>query len=171
MTDRIERIEIGTVSRPHGVTGEVKVRLAPEFVDALDTDAIKRVYLNDAEAPVNVLGCRVHQEALLLRLAGVTTRNAAETLRGVRVSLDERDLPELGDGEYYAHELIGFDVRDEEGQSLGELTEVLATGSNDVYVVVNDGVELLLPAIESCIQDIDFDTRIMTVRVPDGLAP
>jgi 16S rRNA processing protein RimM len=166
---RITRIEIGSVSRPHGIQGEVKIQLLAEFVGSLDTTAIARVYLDDAETPTGVRGCREHQGALLLRLDNVLTRNDAEAMRGVRVSLSDDDLPDLEDGEYYAHDLIGLEVRDDAGVVLGELVDVLATGSNDVYVVARDGGELLLPAIESCIKSIDFDDGIITVVVPDGL--
>ncbi|MCS7056114.1 MAG: ribosome maturation factor RimM [Thermoflexales bacterium] len=158
---------VGKVSRPHGIAGEIKVQLAPEYEGVLD--GVGRIYLNDAEHPYRLLACRPHQGGVLLRLERVTTRNAAEALRGARVLIRTSDLPVLPPGEYYAYQLIGLRVVRESGEVLGELSEVLRTGSNDVYVVKTAMGELLLPAIESVIRSIDLATGTMTVVVPEGL--
>jgi 16S rRNA processing protein RimM len=162
-------LEIGTISRPHGIAGEVKVQTFPEYLGALE--GVKRIYLNGSAQPTLIQSNRPHQNALLLKLEGVNTRNDAEALRGARVSIKVRELPKLGEGEYYSHELVGMHIVDEAGQDLGELTEVLATGSNDVYVVrTSAGKELLLPVIESVIRKIDLQARIINVVVPEGLS-
>jgi 16S rRNA processing protein RimM len=161
-------LEIGIISRPHGITGEVKVQTSPEFLTALE--GVRRVYLDDSPEGRRIDSYRIHQNAILLRLQGVGTRSAAEELRGVRISIRTRDLPKLSEGEFYAHELTGLRVIDETGQTVGEIREVLATGSNDVYIVaLPDGKELLLPAIESVIRKVDLDARVMNVIIPDGL--
>jgi len=162
-----ERLHIGSVSRPHGILGEIKVHLAPEYVGALE--GVQLVYVNDEAAPKRVRHYREHQGAALLKLAGVNDRNAAELLRGARIAIVVDDLPGLPEGEYYAHQLVGLQVRRETGEALGTLTEVLATGSNDVYIVKTQTGELLLPAIESVIKTVDFGAGIMTVAVPEGL--
>lgn len=160
-------LAIGKVSRPHGIAGEIKVQLAPEYDGVLE--AVRRVYLNDAEHPYRVLAQRAHQGGVLLRLERVATRNAAEALRGARVLIRTSDLPDLPPGEYYTYQLIGLRVVRESGEALGELSEVLRTGSNDVYVVKTADGELLLPAIESVIRGIDLEAGTMTVIVPPGL--
>ena len=164
-------LEIGIISRPHGITGEVKVQTSPEFLTALE--GLRRVYLDDLPEPRRIESHRIHQNSILLKLQGVSTRNDAEALRGVRVSIRTHELPKLAEGEYYSHQLVGLRVVDENGQDLGELREVLATGSNDVYVITTpdgpDGKELLLPAIESVIRKVDLDARIINVVVPNGL--
>jgi 16S rRNA processing protein RimM len=161
-------IEIGVITRPHGITGEVKVQTSPGYLGALE--GIKRVYLNNSPTGTSINGQRIHQNAILLRLEGVDTRNAAEVLRGTSISIKVPELPRLAEGEYYAHELVGLKVQDVEGKELGQVSEVLATGSNDVYIIkTSEGRELLLPAIESVIRKIDFDASVMTVIVPEGL--
>ena len=169
MQDRDTTIVIGQITRPHSISGEVKVQLDEGFDGAFD-EGLPRVYLNGSDKPLRVLAMRPHQGALLLRLEGVVTRNDAEALRGASVSIRTEDLPELDDDEYYAHDLVGLTVARESGDVLGELVEVLSTGSNDVYVVRRpDGGELLLPVIDSCVKAIDMDARVITVIVPDGL--
>lgn len=168
MTESLHKfLAIGKVSRPHGIAGEIKVQLAPEYEGVLE--AVRRVYLNDAEHPYRVLAQRAHQGGVLLRLERVATRNAAEALRGARVLIRTSDLPDLPPGEYYTYQLIGLRVVRESGEALGELSEVLRTGSNDVYVVKTADGELLLPAIESVIRGIELEAGTMTVIVPPGL--
>jgi 16S rRNA processing protein RimM len=76
----------------------------------------------------------------------------------------------LAEGEYYFHELIGLSVNDEEGKALGELTEIIQTGANDVYVVTDaSGGELLLPAIPDVIKDIDLVSKSIKVHILPGL--
>lgn len=143
------------------------MQLAPEYAGVFGS--VGRVYLNDAAHPYRVLSHRAHQGGVLLRLERVATRNAAEALRGARVLICTGDLPALPPGEYYAYQLVGLRVVRESGEALGELSEVLRTGSNDVYVVKTANGELLLPAIESVIRAIDLDAGTMTVVVPAGL--
>jgi 16S rRNA processing protein RimM len=161
-------LEIGIISRPHGITGEVKVQTSPEYLTALE--GVRRVYLDESPEARRIESYRIHQGAILLKLQGVSTRNDAEDMRGVHVSIRTHELPRLAEGEYYSHELVGLRVVDETEQTVGEIREVLATGSNDVYIVaLPDGKELLLPAIESVIRKVDLDTRVMYVVIPDGL--
>ncbi|HEY3340909.1 MAG TPA: ribosome maturation factor RimM [Anaerolineae bacterium] len=133
-------------------------------------EGVRRVYLDDSPEAQPIESYRLHQNAILLRLQGVSSRSDAEALRGVRVSIRTHELPKLGEGEYYSHDLVGLHVVDETEQTVGEIREVLATGSNDVYIItMPDGKELLLPAIESVIRKIDLVTRVMNVVIPDGL--
>jgi 16S rRNA processing protein RimM len=164
-------LEIGMVTRPHGILGEVRVLVPPEYAAPLTR--VKRVYLSrgdGAPEPRALRGGRVHQNVLLLKLEGVETRNDAEALRGARVSVDVGELPEPQSGAYYQHQLLGLKVITADGVELGALDEVLTTGANDVYVVKTGGRELLLPAIESVIREIDLDAGLMRVIVPAGLS-
>jgi len=167
-------MEIGVVTRPHGILGEVRVQVPLEYAEALL--AVADVYV---EAPVarepaqkrrrRVQASRMHQDVWLLKLEDVDTRDAAETLRGAFISVQVEDLPDLDDEGYYIHELLGLRVVATDGLELGELVEVLMTGANDVYVVKGGGREVLLPAIPSVILQVDLDAGVMTVSVPDGL--
>ncbi|MCX6019909.1 MAG: ribosome maturation factor RimM [Chloroflexi bacterium] len=160
---------IGRITRPHGIVGEVKVQLEPEYLDALDPKHVRRVYLGDADAATGVKSARMHQGAMLLKLEGVDDRNAAEAMRATLVRLDRQDLPALPTGEFYATDLVGMHVFDMDGVELGVLAEVLATGSNDVFVVTRPQGELLLPVIDSCVKEIDPAALRIRVVVPDGL--
>jgi 16S rRNA processing protein RimM len=162
-------IEVGRVARPHGVAGEIKVAVPGDFLDVINH--IETVFLGRNHTPKRVLASREHQHAWLLMLDGVTSRDAAEALRGQSVWITDEDLPELDDGQYYEFELLGLRaIEANTGATLGEIVEVLATGSNDVYVIRKaDGRDLLLPAIESVVKLIDLDAGTVSVVIPDGL--
>lgn len=166
-TTQTQLLTIGTIARPHGIAGEVKVQLAPGYAGALQ--GVRRVYLAGDDTPCRVLKYREHQGAALLKLDRLATRNDAEAVRGVRVAIRVSDLPPLPAGAYYTHQLVGLQVVRQSGDPIGELSEVLATGSNDVYVVKTSTGELLLPALESVILSVDLEGRTMRVAVPEGL--
>ena len=85
-------------------------------------------------------------------------------------SIDREQAVPLAENENFIVDLIDMDVYDEEENRLGTLTDVLQTGANDVYVVeADEGKEILLPAIPSCILDVDVEAAKMIVRIPEGL--
>ena len=116
-----------------------------------------------------VRGVRTHQKTLLLALEGIRTRNQADALRDKLLEVPEDDLPDLEEDAYYRFEIIGMWVVDEDGQSLGQIEELIETGSNDVYVVRDADTELLIPAIDSVIKEVNVAENRMTVALLAGL--
>jgi 16S rRNA processing protein RimM len=76
-------------------------------------------------------------------------------------------LPPTESNEFYWYQLIGLEVVDTEGQKLGTLEEIIETGSNDVYVVRRGREEILVPAIEEVVREVDLQRRLMTVDLPE----
>ncbi len=159
---------IGEVLKPHGVRGEVRVLPhtdVPERFTWLET-----VYLGEENPrPVAVEMARLHQNIVLVKLAGYDDRDAAETLRGELLQVPETEAIPLEEGEYFLYQLEGLAVFSDEGQHLGELTQVLETGANNVFVVSGADGEILLPDIEEVILDIDFENGRITVHLLPGL--
>jgi 16S rRNA processing protein RimM len=88
------------------------------------------------------------------------------------VYVHRKEIPELPEGEYYQHQLLGLRVEAEDGQDLGQLEEILPTGANDVYLIrLPNGRELLLPAIAGILLDVNFQAKTMRVRVLPGSMP
>ncbi len=154
---------VGRLLRPHGVDGEIRMEVLTDFPERLRKG--RRVYLGAEHRPVKLAGVRGADHALLIRLEGIADRDQAELLRGKEVAIQTESLPSLPEGEYYHHQLIGLQVVDETGTDLGALDQILETGANDVYLVkTRDGAELLLPAIEEVVLNVDLENRRMTVR-------
>jgi len=131
----------------------------------------KQVYLGDQfEAiPYPLESYRWHKDNVLLTLTGITNRNQAESLKGQLVQVPIEEAMPLPDGVYYHYQLVGLEVVTTTGERLGILSEVLETGANDVYVVDNDGQELLLPATAEVVRSIDLEKTQMVVEVIEGL--
>jgi 16S rRNA processing protein RimM len=160
-------LAIGRVVRPFGIRGELKVELLTEYPEQLGR--LRTVYLGPQAEPRTVEGVRLHQDAALFKLVGCDDRTTAEALRGVLVQIAWEDAVPLEEDEYYEHQIVGLTVVEEDGTLLGRVTEIISTGANDVYVVVGPEGELLLPAIESVILEIDLEADQMVVHMLDGL--
>lgn len=111
--------------------------------------------------PRRVREVEASSRGLVLHLAGIETRDAADALRQKYLEADPLPLP---DGSYYWHELIGLVARDPRGMVLGVVTDVFRAGENEVYVVTDaDGGELLVPALRSVVPEIDVAAGAMVV--------
>ncbi|NLA57288.1 MAG: 16S rRNA processing protein RimM [Firmicutes bacterium] len=165
-------VVIGEITRPHGVQGAVKVLPHTDYPERFDS--LTEVYIgtDDAEPELmsfSLLGWQKGQ--LICRVGEIDSRDAAEKLRGKLLLVPREDAVQLPEGYYYVFDLVGLAVHTEDGQYLGRLKEVLQPGANDVYVVEPaDGKgEILLPAIEDVVLDVDLREGRMLVRLLPGL--
>jgi 16S rRNA processing protein RimM len=159
---------VGRVTKPHGVRGEMRV--APMADDATRFGRLERVYLDEEGSRwANVESARIHKGLALLKLEGYDSREDVDALREAWLFVAAEDADPLGQGEYYLYQLIGLTVQDEDGHLLGELVEVIETGANNVFVVEGEDGQLLLPDIPDVVQEIDFSTGAMTVRLLPGM--
>ena len=129
-----------------------------------------QLYAGESHQPLFINTLRTSNQALLISFAGIETPEAAGLYRNTLVYVRAEDRPELPEGDYYHHQLLGMQVVREDGEILGEVTQILQTGSNDVYVVTTQtGKEILLPAIDPVMLNVDLDKREITVRILPGL--
>ena len=118
----------------------------------------------DAEA-TKITAVESGGKSLVLYLAAIGTREAAEEATGRYLEAGTRELPE---GTYYWDQLIGLQVVDSEGQDLGELAEVFRAGGNEVYRIVGPEGERLVPALRSVVLSVDLEAGRMTVAPDDA---
>ncbi|MDQ3247694.1 MAG: ribosome maturation factor RimM [Chloroflexota bacterium] len=165
-------LAVGLITSLHGIKGELKIELHTDFPERFVPNTL--LYIGEALLEKKVVSARPHKNQLLLMLAGVNTREAAEALRGQWLFIAEADAVELEQDSYWVHDIVGMTVQTEEGRRLGTVGEVLFTGANEVYVVqtdatVNGGKALLLPAIADVVQAVDLVAARITVRLLPGL--
>lgn len=161
-------LAVGRLRRSHGVTGEILMDVLTDFPERLQVG--KTVYVGDVHEEMQIIGIRGHDRELIVRLQGISTPEEVAPYRNRLVFVKASELPELPEGEFYHHQLLDLSVVNEEQVVLGKLESILETGANDVYVVKTpEGKELLLPAIEEVILEVDLAKRQMTVRPPEWL--
>ncbi len=161
-----KRIEVGQIVGVHGIAGEVKIQHWCD--DATVFLNLKKVWFNGAWHQLHTP--RQHKNIILCKLECVADRNAAEQLRMCVLEADRAQLPPLPEGRYYICDLIGLQVITDTGRVLGTLSDVLETGSNQVYEVTSpDKKKYYLPAIESVILDTDLNSGVLSVHLLEGL--
>lgn len=170
---------IGRVLKAHANDGEVKV--APETDDPARFEPLGRVHLGRAPAqatPRRVESVR-HQTTkrgplVLLKLEGVDDRTSAEALRRQQVYAAENDLPPLGEGEAFIHDLVGLEVVTEEGQHLGTVESVEQVPAHDVFVIAREGDDeeddpAMIPGVEEFVREVDLENNRLVVRLIEGM--
>jgi 16S rRNA processing protein RimM len=158
--------------RPHGLGGALRCRILSEHPERFAS--LPRVYAGDPLRLYRVRSARLEGEragTVLITLAGVSTLEQAEALRGSYLWVREADAVPLGPGEYYSHQIVGLEVFTTAGEPLGRVREILSTGANDVYIVEGPRGEILLPAIASVVKEIDVAAGRMRVELLEGLLP
>jgi 16S rRNA processing protein RimM len=167
-----ETLLIGAIVAPFGVRGQVKVRAYTAHVEHLRR-RIRLVYVGPERREYTLQKVIEHKPGLLvLSLGGVTTREAAEDLRGQEVAIRESEAAPLEAGEYFIHQLYGLAVVAEDGAPIGRVREVLETGANEVLVVARpDQPDALLPMIHDVVQELDIPGGRVVVRLIEGLLP
>ena len=165
-----EFLVVGKLGKPHGVRGEIVMDIFTDFPERLKQGVT--VYVGEQYLPLQITNVRSHSRGILLSFEGYQSRVEAAELRNLLIQVPTADRPELPNGEYYHHQLLGLHVIDENGTRLGHITAILETGANDVYVIQSEsGAEMLIPAIESVVEDIDLEEKQVKVHLLPGLLP
>ena len=159
---------IGEILRAHGVRGELKVY--PLTHNPRRFKKLSEVILQRGCETVRmpVRRADVQPDIVVLSLEGIDTREQAERYRGYEVRVERAAVPLLGPDTYYYFELEGMRVF-EGDVFLGELTQIVQTGANDVYVVKGPRGEVCIPALKSVVKQVDVEEKRMQVELPPGL--
>ncbi len=162
-------ITVGRIVAPHGVRGEVRVRLETDFPERFE--GLRQAYLvqTGRVKAIRITGRRPHRGGMLVMLEGVDTLDAAARLRGAAIAVSRGEAVPLEPGRYYLFEIVGLRVRTVDGRSLGVVAEVMQGPANDVYVVRGDGGEILIPALREVVRQIDRNAGEMVVALSPGL--
>lgn len=168
-----EYIEVGKIVNTHGVKGELKI--IPTTDDPKRFELLEEIFVNTKEGPISykVDNVRYLKNFVLLKLKGIDDMTQAERLKTCVLKIP-RDLAlPLGENEYYIGDLYNMKVLTDDGEDLGEIIDILFTGSNDVYIVKNkanpNSKEILIPAIKQCILNVDIKENTMIVHLLEGL--
>ena len=165
----LEYLSIGQIVNIHGVHGEVKIYPLTDDMNRFKKLTELYVEAKGELKAYEIESVKFLSSTVVIKLKGVDTVEAAQALRNLYVKIERNKAVKLPKHSYFICDLIGVLVFDVDGNCLGEVSDVMHTGSNDVYVVKNEKKEILVPALKSIILDVDMEKRTMLVDLPEGL--
>jgi 16S rRNA processing protein RimM len=157
------RLAVARILGAKGLAGAVRVDLLTDWPERLVAGA--ELWLDGAPTPTRVLRVETGGRVAVLHLEGVATREAAEALTGRYLEVPARTLPEET---YYWDDLVGLRVEEPDGTLVGELVEIFRAGETEVYRIVGDAGERLVPALRSAVERIDLEDNLMVVAPEDA---
>jgi len=162
----MNKIEIGKIVNAVGMKGEIKIISYsddPNRFENLDNVIVDDV-IHDIE------GVRYKGSTIIIKLKGIDDRDAAEKSKGKYVYMQEDQLDDLEEGQYYIRDLIGYDVCDENDRHIGVLSDIVRNTLQDIYVVRNpDDKEILIPGVDEFIMSVDSENKKIIVKLMEGL--
>ncbi len=163
-------ILVGKVIRPHGLEGSLRIRSYAQSLESfLYAGSVFLKSKKDETLECKVSSIKPHKSSFLIQLQGLQSLEQAERYRGAGIFIRKDLLTQKSEEEYFWFELIGLEVFLNSGRYLGKLTDIIPTGSNDIYVVKEGGKEILLPAIHEVIDEIDLENKRIIVSHMEGL--
>jgi 16S rRNA processing protein RimM len=161
---------IGEIIGTHGIKGINKFRSYAESLEVFEPGSSILVRESSGrETSREINWVKHHSRTPLLSFKYINSRSQAEVLIGAALFLPKAALPQLENGSFYWCDLIGIAVYTTEDVYLGRIESIIETGSNDVYVVKNKKKEVLIPALESVVMNVDLKQKRMQVDLPEGL--
>ncbi len=167
----VDLLQVGVITSTHGIKGEVKV--FPTTDDPTRYSYLKDVILDTGKEKIDlkVSGVKYFKQYVIVKFKGINDINDIEKYKGSTLWVTRENAVPLEENEYFIADLIGLKVVTDAGEEFGELTDVMQTGANDVYVVetYKDKKEVLLPVIDECVLDVNLEEGTVTVHIMEGL--
>lgn len=166
MTDRVC---VGAIAGAFGVRGEVRLKSFCTQPDDIATYG--PLGTEDGARSFTIKITRPVKNGLAARLSGVSTKEAADALKGTRLYVDRDALPKLPDDEFYHADLIGLRVLDTGGTELGRVRAVHNHGAGDLLELTGPGIKgaVLLPFTRETVPNVDLDAGVLIADPPEGL--
>lgn len=166
-------LTVGRVVKAHGIGGEIVVEIRTDDPDArfAQGNTLRgKASRGGGERDFVVESAREHGGRLLVRLAGISDRDAADALRGTLFVVDSDDLPSIDEADtYYDHELEGLHVRTITGRDVGVVAEVLHTAAGELLAVRRESGEALVPFVTAIVTSVSLDDGTIEIDPPEGL--
>jgi len=160
-------VAVGRITRAHGLNGDVAVFVISEVEDRFADGAT--VWLEDGRA-LTIASSRRHGDRLIVRFREVRDRTQAEAIGKALLVVPESISPDLPEGSWWDHQVVGCVVSTDGGRALGEVRDVIHTSANDVWTVVDEGgTETLIPVLNEVLVEVEVDAKRIVVKELPGL--
>ena len=177
-----QSILVGKIVATHGLAGGVRAAVFSDVPHRFSAGQVVYIsgqsYVISSSSPASFKSATNRSgksttnrsgDQIILWFQGLDSEDTVKGLLGEEVTVPETEVPDLPEGQYFHFQIVGLQVLTEEGENLGRVSEILETGSNDVYVTSGDSGELLIPALADVIREIRLSEGVMVVSLPDGL--
>jgi len=168
----LEYLNVGKIVNTQGLKGEVRVISQTDFPEERFKIGNQLFLFKDNREPtvLAIKTYRRHKNFDILSFAGLLSINDVKKYRDGVLKVSVRELAELGEHEFYYHEIIGLSVVTVFGEKIGEIKEIISSGANDVWVVKRiKGKDVLIPYIEPVVKKVDLKTGEVVIELMDGL--
>lgn len=165
-----EFLEIGQIVNTYGIKGFAKVVPYTDNIERFTQ--LKSIYIENKNKLEEFLieEVKYNKNLVLLKLKGIETIEQIEKYKNCYIKIPRKDSIPLEENQFFIVDLLGLDVYTIKNELLGKIEDIYPTGSNDIYVVKDEkGKQILLPAIEDVIKNVDIKNRKITVELIDGL--
>lgn len=170
MPDRPEFVTVGKVLKPRGIEGEAHLLPLTDFLERFqDLKSVRLECENKTHVMLTVAAVTIYgNNRVGIKFHGINTPEAVLVYRNSYVQVVKDEVHELPEDTFYVFDIVGMPVESVSGKQLGRVTEVLAYPANDVYVIDNNGSEILIPAVREIVS-IDKVAGKLVVQEIEGL--
>lgn len=162
--------ELGRLTKTHGIKGELSVYLDVDFPEEYEDLASVLVEIKGELVPYFIEDFKLqHGQKAIVKFEDIDTFDKASQLVGSILYLTLDNLPELEEGQFFYHEIIGSQVVDEHLGVLGKVTDVATAAHQDIILMIYKGKEVLIPSTDAIVKSYEREAHILHVSLPDGL--
>ncbi len=164
-------IVYGKITKIHGLTGELN--LLPYSRNPENLETLDEIFVETTEgskpAKFEIAGCKIRKDTAILKLKSIDSPQDAEELKGRTVYVEQADLPEPDEDEYYWFQLIGLNVYTDDGLYVGKVENLIERSLQSLLIVKSNGNEILIPFSEPILKEVDLKKSKIIITPIDGL--
>lgn len=161
---------LGHVRKAHGIHGESKAYFDVDFIESYVKQESVYILKDEKLAPVFFESMRVIGAQLaIVKFRNVHTRSDAEAMQGLSMYLPLEQLPELKKGQFYYHEIVGYEILDKKLGSIGKVIRVDEMPAHDLMIFAHQKKEIPVPVTYEFVLEADHEKKVLHTNLPDGL--
>ena len=164
-----ECYELGYIAKTIGLKGEVAVVLDVDSIEDYEDLESVLIEIEGELVPYTVEQVNIRNNKISMRFGKIDVIEKAEKLRGKKIYLPLEDLAPLSEGEYYLHELVGYQVDDINHGQIGTVSLIYNLPAQDLLAVMHKGVEVMIPINEAIVLEVIHETKSIRTNLPEGL--
>ncbi len=163
-------VNIAKISGTHHLKGAIKATSILEDVEVLNGAKVIVENSIGVQKLYTVLNAeRINSKIIIMELDGITSVNEAKKLIECKIFLKREQLGNISEGEFYLVDIIDMEVVTADGEKIGKVCDVFTTAAHDIYVVQDGENEIMIPAVDEFVKEVNFEKKIITVNLIEGM--